>query len=674
MTRSSCRRLRSGSHRSTHRRVAGRRVRAARQPAPVADSVVEARLGAIDLGSPLDVDAVARGDAVLGFDYTNLQYGLVTEIGSRHRGQARRAYVGAELPAASAWSTARAGPTRSRARLSGDYLRGAVDPHSAAVAYHDHHRRRDRTDLDLYRRSVRRACTSTRPRSVLRVESVQRLHRRSARHGGAAARGHDRVRRRTQACNVGEYHSASHHEGRFDLRVDDPTSSPTRTSRRGKFCGRYSIDTMDGVSFPREGSSASVEYRARGSRPSWRTTRLRPALDHGLRTPTWGRRTVLTTLRYDATIAAKRPIASSFASAVLRHVGPNRSRSRPARGARRGASYYDRLGDRALFPAFAGMSTRAGTRGSRARHLLARQRARAAPSGVCRRAVGPSTSATGAQKAAKSSILAASHVSSLGERHGLNRPGFSMVNDLGALDLKHVFHPNTNLAALHRGEPLVLVRQERARVDDHGKQLHRERWPGSGPRRSATATTSSRARPTTRSRGCPSRVSSRGRAASRDPAGGQARRPSAVRGVARVLRRFGLRTPTTRGSSSSGTTTTRWAAEEKDRCTPEGLSPARRWRPPGSRACRRSTSCSTCRCPHSGAGRCVLLSRRRGRRDEDDYATRLAGNLESLIQREGTDAVAALIAEPLMGVRRRAAAAARLLPEDPACSKSTTSC
>jgi 4-aminobutyrate--pyruvate transaminase len=45
------------------------------------------------------------------------------------------------------------------------------------------------------------------------------------------------------------------------------------------------------------------------------------------------------------------------------------------------------------------------------------------------------------------------------------------TTDLGALDLKRVFHPNTNLAALHRGRPLVLVRGKGVYVsDDHGKQ------------------------------------------------------------------------------------------------------------------------------------------------------------------------------------------------------------
>ena len=39
--------------------------------------------------------------------------------------------------------------------------------------------------------------------------------------------------------------------------------------------------------------------------------------------------------------------------------------------------------------------------------------------------------------------------------------------DLEALDLARVLHPNTNLAALHRGKPLVLVRGKGVRVFDH---------------------------------------------------------------------------------------------------------------------------------------------------------------------------------------------------------------
>jgi 4-aminobutyrate--pyruvate transaminase len=51
------------------------------------------------------------------------------------------------------------------------------------------------------------------------------------------------------------------------------------------------------------------------------------------------------------------------------------------------------------------------------------------------------------------------------------QPADSLQNDLGALDLQRMLHPNTNLAAFHRDGPLVLVRGKGVHVfDEHGKQ------------------------------------------------------------------------------------------------------------------------------------------------------------------------------------------------------------
>jgi len=46
---------------------------------------------------------------------------------------------------------------------------------------------------------------------------------------------------------------------------------------------------------------------------------------------------------------------------------------------------------------------------------------------------------------------------------------------------------------------------------------------------------------------------------------------------------------------------------------------------------------------------------------EEDFAARLAGELEELIRREDPDTVAAFIAEPVIGCRRRDRAAANIL-------------
>jgi len=50
--------------------------------------------------------------------------------------------------------------------------------------------------------------------------------------------------------------------------------------------------------------------------------------------------------------------------------------------------------------------------------------------------------------------------------------------DLEALDLARVLHPNTNLAALHRGKPLVLVRGKGVRVFDHHGREYIEAMAG----------------------------------------------------------------------------------------------------------------------------------------------------------------------------------------------------
>jgi 4-aminobutyrate--pyruvate transaminase len=53
----------------------------------------------------------------------------------------------------------------------------------------------------------------------------------------------------------------------------------------------------------------------------------------------------------------------------------------------------------------------------------------------------------------------------------MGQPVAATTNDLDALDLERVLHPNTNLAALHRGGPLVLVRGRGVRVfDNRGKE------------------------------------------------------------------------------------------------------------------------------------------------------------------------------------------------------------
>ena len=136
---------------------------------PVADSVVEARLGAIKLGEPLDVDAVERAmNTVYGLDYyQNVRYGLVNDSdGTGIELAARRALVGAELPAARNGVQLR-GRLRLVVRARRELPEHGDQPARRRVARHGRHRRRARArrgPVSAVRR--RRGSTSTRRRCI----------------------------------------------------------------------------------------------------------------------------------------------------------------------------------------------------------------------------------------------------------------------------------------------------------------------------------------------------------------------------------------------------------------------------------------------------------------------------------------------------------------------------
>jgi NTE family protein len=160
----------------------------------------------------------------------------------------------------------------------------------------------------------------------------------------------------------GEYRfGARAARGAFDLRVGDPTPISEETFRRGEFFGRFSVDTMDSVSFPRQGASASVEYRLSRQRPLAADADFDQLLLAGAYAKTWGRHTVLTTLRYDTTISGEASDSRLFRMGGFFDIsGINRNQLAGQHAARLGASYYRRIGDLALFPAFAGVSIELG--------------------------------------------------------------------------------------------------------------------------------------------------------------------------------------------------------------------------------------------------------------------------------------------------------------------------
>jgi NTE family protein len=149
--------------------------------------------------------------------------------------------------------------------------------------------------------------------------------------------------------------------GELKLRVGDPALLPYDDFQRGELFARFSADTLDNISFPRRGVLATAEWR--GSRANLLSADVDfdQLLLNAAYAKTWGRHTVLSTFRYDATVSGEAPVDSLFRiGGFLDLSGLNRNQLTGQHAARIGASYYRRIGDLALFPAFAGVSVELG--------------------------------------------------------------------------------------------------------------------------------------------------------------------------------------------------------------------------------------------------------------------------------------------------------------------------
>ena len=149
--------------------------------------------------------------------------------------------------------------------------------------------------------------------------------------------------------------------GETRLRVGDPALYPEADYRRGELFARLSVDTLDNISFPRAGVLAALEWR--GSSTSTLSADAdydQLHIDAGF-AKSWGRHTLLSTLRYDATVSGTAPLDRLYRFGGFFDLsGLNRDQFSGQHAARIGASYYRRIGDLALFPAFAGFSVEVG--------------------------------------------------------------------------------------------------------------------------------------------------------------------------------------------------------------------------------------------------------------------------------------------------------------------------
>jgi NTE family protein len=331
---------------------------------PVQDSVVEARLGAIKLGESLDVDAVERAmNTVYGLDYyQNVRYGLVNDAEGTgiELDLDPRAWGPNYLQLGMEYSSA--ADSDSLFGLAASYLRTATNPlggewratvvigdEPALIA--DWYQPFGSKGLYFYAPSL--YLTSTQFNVYEADERVTEAQLREGTLEFAVGR---------ELLTWGEYRFGLRAaKGAFDLRVGDPTQLSEEEFRRGEFFGRFSVDTMDSVSFPREGSQAVMEWRASRQRLLDADGDFDQLLISASHAKTWGRHTVLTTLRWDATVSGAAADSRLFRMGGFFDIsGLNRNQLSGQHATRVGAAYYRRIGDLALFPAFAGISMELG--------------------------------------------------------------------------------------------------------------------------------------------------------------------------------------------------------------------------------------------------------------------------------------------------------------------------
>jgi NTE family protein len=149
--------------------------------------------------------------------------------------------------------------------------------------------------------------------------------------------------------------------GNVKLEVGEPGFVPVEDFDKGEFFTRLHMDTLDSLSFPRSGGLARLEWS--GSRPDALSADVdfdQVSLTAGY-AKSWDLYTLLTTFRYDATISGVAPVSSLFRlGGFLDLSGFNRNELSGQHAARVGATYYRRINDLALFPAFAGVSLELG--------------------------------------------------------------------------------------------------------------------------------------------------------------------------------------------------------------------------------------------------------------------------------------------------------------------------
>jgi NTE family protein len=330
----------------------------------IADSVVQTRLRDIEVGQPLDLDAVEQAmNKVYGLEYyQNVRYGLVTENGStgleveldpRSWGP-NYLQLGMEYSSAS--------DADALFGLAASYLATAINELGGewrATFYIG-----DEPGLvaDLYQPFGDEGLYFIAPTldfgsDIFSVYDGDQLLTEARVRESRGDFGFGRELPSWGEVRVGMRFA----DGEVEVHVGDPTLVPDEDYQRRDVFARFAVDTMDSVAFPRAGVLASVEWRGSNHDSVSQDVDFDQLLLSAAVAKTWGRHTVLSTLRYDATISGQAPLNGLFRLGGFFDLsGLNKNQLSGQHAMRIGGSYYRRIGDLALFPAFAGVSVELG--------------------------------------------------------------------------------------------------------------------------------------------------------------------------------------------------------------------------------------------------------------------------------------------------------------------------
>jgi NTE family protein len=149
--------------------------------------------------------------------------------------------------------------------------------------------------------------------------------------------------------------------GSVDVEIGQPGLIDEGSFHAGHFFARLAADTLDNVAFPRSGVAALLEWRSSDSDKLSADAEFDQVSLSASVAKTWDRYTLLSTLRYETTFDGVAPITSQYRFGGLFDLSGLGRRTVSAQNvARIGASFYRRINDLALLPAFVGFSLEYG--------------------------------------------------------------------------------------------------------------------------------------------------------------------------------------------------------------------------------------------------------------------------------------------------------------------------